>query len=98
MHNTRHGRTRAGKNQHRDIDQYYMQSYNNKSMRTATGSISEAAKYWECSQLEDNSLSKRLKLRSWGMKRLLKQGNPFKPEIFTIRETSKTHRRKVEID
>ena len=57
----------------------------------------EAGKYYECSEIEDNSLTKRLHLRLWNNGyTLLRKEKPNTEVIDLVRVTSKSKRRVVE--
>lgn len=60
----------------------------NRKQISATELVREAAKYSECSEMEDKSLTRKLYLRVTG-KTLLNRGIPFDRPLTTIRETKK---------
>ena len=73
----------------------YRETHNNSTSVPAM----EAGKYYECSQLEDNSLTKRLHLRLWNNGyTLLRKGKPNTDSTDFVRVTSKQKRRVVEIE
>jgi hypothetical protein len=91
MNGIRGTRTRSGK-KHRET----VEPRHNQSM---TGRIVEAGKYYDCFEVKhDNSLTRQQHLKLFGMRSLLRQGTPFSGKTTVIRETSKTHRRVVEVD